>query len=304
MWICNDCIRGIAFYTVFRDGFRDPELRGDVITVGIDIGNLVWLNPFASAWLYPILLWTFFRERGVRLHLEDLKLVWKYRSASLEEVLRLYIEEGIFKVIEEDGEHVIVEGDALNEMLKMYGDRPDLYEIIEAWVGGLLISRLHQEDDAPDFRYVFAAVKAIADNLTDSDGNIRGQPYVKTVSYRCRKCGAPFLTKEEARRHLIQRHRVPSGEVMAYIEEETMTVGYLLEIERLIETLRREGVRPERFWDRIERFGVLVHEDAETPRVVERNGSKYLVIDPAWVRIVARTRTRERELIRELERSR
>ena len=126
---------------------------------------------------------------------------------------------------------------------------------------------------------------------------------IKAIKEAAKK-EAKKRAKEEARKHLMQWHRVPSSEVMAYIEEETMTVGYLLEIERLDEIVKREGVRPERFWDRVERFGALVHEDRETPRVVEREGKKYLVIDPAWVRIVARTRIRERELIRGLERSR
>jgi len=303
MWICSDCIRGIAFYKVFSEGFRDPNLRGDVITVGIDIGNLVWFNPFAQAWLFPITLWMYFKDTGKRFCLEDLKAVWRYRTP-LENVLKIYQEEGILKVVEESGRQIIVEGEALREMLRKYGDRPDAYEIIGAWVSGLVISRLHEEAEAPDFRFVNAAIRSIAEKLVDSSGNIKAEPYTKTTGYRCRICGAKFMTKGEVRKHLMIMHRVPSDEVMMHVEEETVTIGYLLELTHLIETLKREGVKQERFFERIEKFAALVHEDPEAPRIVERDGKRYIIIHPAWVRVVARTRVYERELIRGRERLR
>jgi len=279
MWICSDCIRGIAFYKVFREGFRDPRLRGDIITVGIDIGNLVWFNPFAQAWLFPITLWMYFKDTGKRFYLKDLKMVWRYRT-SLKDVMKIYQEEGILRIVEENGKYVIVEGDALKEMLKKYGDRPDVYEIIGAWVSGLVISRLHEEADAPDFRFVNATIRSIAEKLVDSSG------------------------REEIKKHLMITHRVPSDEVMMHVEEESITIGYLLELPYLIDILKREGVKPERFFERIEKFAALVHEDPEAPRIVERDGRRYLIVHPAWVRIVARTRVYERELVRGRERLR
>ena len=303
VWICSDCIRGIAFYKVFREGFRDPKMRGDVITVGIDIGNLVWFNPFAQAWLFPITLWMYFKDTGKKFYLKDLESVWRYRTP-LMDVMKVYQEENILRIVEEGNEHVIVEGDALKEMLRKYGDRSDVYEIIGAWVSGLVISRLHEEADAPDFRFVNAAMRSIAEKLVDSSGNIRAEPYTKTTGYRCRICGAKFMTREEIRRHLMVAHRVPSDEVMMHVEEESITVGYLLEITYLIDVLKREGVKPERFFERIEKFATLVHEDPEVPRIVERDGKRYLVIHPSWVRVVARARIYERELIRGRERLR
>ena len=303
MWICSDCIRGIAFYKVFKEGFRDPKLRGDVITVGIDIGNLVWFNPFAQAWLFPITLWMYLRDTGKEFLLDDLKAVWRYRTP-LEDVMKIYKEEGILKVIDVNGKRIVVEGDALKEMLRKYSDRSDVYEIIGAWVSGLIISRLHEEVDAPDFRHVNAAIRSISEKLVDTNGNIKAQPYTKVIGYRCRLCGAKFRTKDEIRKHLMVAHRTPSDEIMINVEEESMTVGYLLEIEHLVETAKREGVKPERFFERIEKFGALVHEDPEVPRVVERDGKRYLIVHPAWVRVVARTRVYERELIRGRERLR
>jgi len=303
MYICADCIRGIAFYKVFRDGFRDPKLRGDVITVGIDIGNLVWFNPFAQAWFYPLILWIFLKDRGMKLYLEDLEHSWKYRTP-LYKIMKIYVEEEIFKIRDEGEKKVVVEGKALEEMLKKYGDRPDVHDIIGAWVSGLIISRLHEEPDAPDFRYVNGAIRAIAERMVDANGNIKADPYTKITGYRCRLCGAKFMTKDEARKHLMIVHRVPSDEVMMHVEEESITVGYLLELEHLLNVVKREGVKPERFIERMERFGALVHEDPEIPRIIERDGKKYIVIHPSWVRVVAKTRVYERGLIRGRERLR
>ena len=70
MEICSECIRGIAFYQAFKEGFKDPRLRGDVITVGIDIGNAVWFNPFSYAWLYPLNLWMLAKDIGGKLLIE------------------------------------------------------------------------------------------------------------------------------------------------------------------------------------------------------------------------------------------
>jgi len=303
MLICADCLRGEAFYSVFKEGFRDPELRGDIITVGIDIGNIVWLNPFAQAWMYPLLLWMYFKTRDQTLTLEDLKLSWRYKT-SLDTVLKMYQGEGIFRVVEEGGKHLIVEGDALKEMLSKYGDRPDVFDIVGAWVYGLLISRLHAESDAPDFRAVNAIVHALAEKLVDADGSIIGAPYVKVVGYSCTKCGARFMTRDEAKRHVALAHRVPSDEAMALIKEEHITIGYLLDYDYFVETLKSNGVRPEKFLERMLKLKILVHEDPDEPRIVERDGKRYIVVEPAWVRVAARVRVRERELIRSYERTR
>ena len=297
MMICSECLRGIAFYKVFKDGFRDPNLRGDVVVVGVDIGNITWFNPFAQAWIYPYVLWMFFKTRDLPLYLNDLVSTWRYKTP-LDKVLKVYIEEGIFRVVESDGKEIVVEGDALKEMLNKYSDRPDVFEIVGAWVHGLIISRLHEEASAPDFRAVNAIVNAIADKLVDANGNIGGEPYTKVVSYRCRVCGARFADREGVRKHLMVAHRVPSDEVMVHIEEEGVVIGYLLDYDYLIEALKNEGVNPEKFIDRMMRFELLVHEDPETPWIHERDGKRYLVVHPAWVRVVARVRAYERELLR------
>ena len=296
MMICSDCIRGIAFYKVFSEGFRDPSMRGDVITVGIDLGNLTWLNPFAQAWYYPILLWMFYRDIGMRFTVEDLKLRWRYKT-SLDQVLKAYVEEGIFKIITDDEKQTITEGDELKEMLKKYGDRPDALDIIGSWISGLIISRLHGESEAPDFRAVNAIVNAISEYI-DSDGNIKAAPYTKTVGYRCDICGMLIPYKEEAKKHVATAHRVPTDEVMNHLREESVSIGYLVKLSDLAYSLKKEGVKPERFFERVERFGVLVHEDPEEPRVVERDGVRYLVVDPAWFRVLVRTRIYERDLLR------
>jgi len=303
MLICADCLRGEAFYSVFREGFRDPELRGDIITVGIDIGNIVWLNPFAQAWMYPLLLWMYFKTMGQTITLDSLKLSWRYKTP-LDTVLRVYQEEGILRIVEEGNKHTIVEGDALKEMLSKYGDRPDVFDIVGAWVYGLVISRLHAESDAPDFRAVNAIVHAIAERLVDTDGNIVGEPYVKVVGYSCTKCGARFMTREEAKRHVVVTHRVPSDEAMMLIKEEHITVGYLLDYDYFVETLRSFGVRPEKFIERMLKLKILTHDDPDEPKIVERDGKRYIVVEPAWPRVVARVRVRERELIRSYERTR
>jgi len=301
MLICSDCIRGIAFYKAFKDGFRDPKLRGDVITVGRDIGNMVWFNPFSQAWFYPLVLWMFSKTKDTPLYLSDLEASWKYKTP-LNEVLKIYLEEEIFRIIESNGKKVVVEGDALKEMLKKYGDRPDVFEIIGDWVAGLIISRLHEESEAPDFKSVNAVIHSIAEKLVDIDGNIKAEPYMKITGYRCDICGAKFLTKEEIRKHLTIVHRVPTDEVMMHVKEESVMVGYMLEYQCLLEALKRENVKPERFVERIEKFGILTHEDPDVPLIIERDGKKYLIVHPAWVRVVARARVYERELIRGRER--
>jgi len=297
MMICSDCIRGMAFYKVFLEGFRDPKIRGDVITVGMDIGNLTWFNPFAQAWYYPILVWVFFRDMGRKLTLDDLKFLWRYKTP-LERVLKIYIEEGIFKIMTEDGKQVIAEGEALGEMLKKYGDRPDALDIISSWIIGLIISRLHSESDTPDFRAVNAIINTIAGGYIDSEGSIRAEPYTKITGYRCTICGTLMPYREEAKKHVATAHRIPTDEVMNYLQEERTSIGYLVRLTDLTETLRREGIHPERFFDRVEKFGVLVHEDPEEPRIVERDGVRYIVVDPAWFRVLSKTRAYERELLR------
>ena len=301
MMICSDCLRGMAFYKVFKDGFRDPSLRGDTVIVGIDVGNTTWFNPFAQAWTYPFLLWTYFKTKGLQLYLDDLESAWRYKTP-LDRVLKVYIEEGVFRIVESEGRKIVVEGDALKEMLKKYHDRQDVFDIVGGWVSGLIIARLHEEADAPDFRAVNAIVNAIADKLVDADGSIKGEPYTKITSYRCRVCGARFATKEDARRHLMAEHRVPSDEVLMHIEEERIVIGYLLDYEYLLEVLKHEGVNPERFVERMLKLRILVHEDPDTPWILEREGKRYLAIHPAWVRVLARTRVYERELLREYER--
>lgn len=303
MRVCSDCIRGQAFYRVFKDGFREPSLRGDVITVGMDVGNIVWFNPFSQAWFYPLLLWMFFKTKGLTLHLSDLEASWRYKTP-LSKVLQMYQEEEIFKVIESEDIKVIMEGEALTEMLKKYGDRPDVFDVVGAWVSGLIISRLHKESEAPDFRAVSSVINCIAEKLVDTDGTIKAEPYTKTTGYRCRICGGKFASKEDIRRHIMVRHTVPSDEIMVHVEEEGIIVGYLLDYDGLLRALEEGGVKPERFVERMQKFAILVHEDPEVPWIIERNGKKYIVIEPAWVRLVARTRVYERELVRGLERLR
>ena len=316
MEICSECIRGMAFYQAFKESFRDPKLRGDVITIGIDIGNSVWFNPFSYAWLYPLNLWMFANDIGGKLLVEKdgetIKIVTKYKTyripwrykRSLEDVLKVYQEEGILKVIEENDELVLNEGETLAEMLKKYGDRPDAHEIIDAWVSGLIIAKLHEEAEAPDFRIVNAIIRVITEEMIDQNGNIEAEPYSKVTGYKCRLCGLKFMTKDDIKDHLMMVHRTPSDEVMAYIEEESITAGYLLEINLLVKALQQEGVKPERFFERMERLGVFVSNDPETPRIIERDGRKYIVVEPAWVRVVARAREYERELIKSYERAR
>ncbi len=299
--ICSDCVRGIAFHEVFKDGFRDPSLRGDVIVVGMDIGNMTWFNPFTHAWMYPFVLWMFFKTRGLTFYLDDLKPAWKYKTP-LDKVLDVYIKEEVFRIVKSDGKEIIVEGDALKEMLTKYGDRPDVFELVEAWVQGLIISKLHEDADAPDFRAVNAIINAISDKLIDTNGNIDGEPYTKIASYKCKMCGAVLATKEDMRKHLMTVHRVPSDEVMMHVEEEGIVIGYLLDYEYLLDALKREGVSPERFVERMQRFGILAHEDPDTPWIHERDGKRYLIVHPAWVRVIARTKIYERELLRGRER--
>jgi hypothetical protein len=300
--ICSDCVRGIAFYKVFLEGFRDPRLRGDVITIGMDIGNLTWLNPFVQAWYYPILIWMYYRDMGWKLSVEDLEARWRYKTP-LDRVLKVYVEEGVFRVVEDNGRHVIVEGDALKEMLNKYSDRPDAMDIVGSWVTGLMISRLHNESDAPDFRAVHAIIEVIGGKYIDPEGNIKAKPYPKITGYRCTICGTFLPNKDDAKKHVAISHRIPTDEVMGYLQEEHITIGYLVEVSDLRQGLERNGVQPERFFDRVERFAVLVHEVPDEPRIVEHDGVRYLVVDPAWFRVLARVRIYERELLRGRERT-
>jgi len=297
MNICRDCIRGLAFYRVFKEGFSDPKLRGDVITVGLDIGNLIYYNPHSHAWCFPLILWIYCKELNIPYHYDLIKKMWKYK-VSLDRVMKLYIEEGIFRFEKIENKEIIVEGNVLKDMLKKYGDRPDAFDIIDAWVTGLIISKLHEEADAPDFRSVEAIINVLSKETVDSDGNIIADPYYKVSGYVCRICGGRFPSRDEIRRHLMTIHTIPSDEIMAYVQEESVVIGYLLELQHLINGMRREGVLPERFIEKMEKFAILVHDDAEAPRIVEREGKRYIVVDPAWIRVISRTRIYERELVR------
>jgi ribosomal protein S14 len=304
MNICRDCIRGMAFYQVFKEGFRESTSRGDVIIVGLDIGNLVYYNPHSHAWSFPLVVWIFCKEINIPLYYDTLKKMWRYK-VPLDKVTKLYIEEGIFRIEKsETDREVIVEGEALKDMLKKYGDRNDVFDIIGAWVAGLIISRLHEEPEAPDFRAVEAIINALSEEAVDSDGKIIAKPYYKVTSYVCRICGGKFPSRDEVRKHLMLNHVIPSNEIMTYVQEDSAPVGYLLKLSSLVNHLKRNGVSPERLIERIERFAILFHEDDEAPRIVEREGERYIVVHPAWIRVVSRTRIRERELVKELTRER
>jgi hypothetical protein len=299
MEICESCVRKIAFYEVFKNSFRDPVLRGDVITVGIDIGNITWLNPFAQACYYPLLMWIFTRDIGIPFEYNLLKKSWKYRTP-LEKIIKLYIEEGIFEITKNGESETIIEGSVLKDILKKYGDRADAYDIIGAWLGGLVISKLYEDPEAPDFRTLSAVIKTLAEECVDTNGNVKALPYFKVTGYSCGICKTKFSTKDEIKKHLMSSHTVPSDEIATYMQEESVTVGYLLELETLLKNVEKEGGAraPVRFIERMEKFGILVHEDPEIPRIVERDGKRYIVVHPAWIRVISRTRLYERQLIK------
>ena len=71
----------------------------------------------------------------------------------------------------------------------------------------------------------------------------------------------------------------------------------MVPLDDLVSACNRELVKPEYLIQRIERFGALVHEDREIPRIIERNGTRYLLVDPSWVRLLARAKVYERDLI-------
>jgi len=294
--ICADCVENQAFYEVFKESFRNHSLRGEAVRVGIDLGNLTFFNPFSQAWFFPLYLWIFLRDYGKTLRLDELKRMWRYKTP-LEKVLRIYLEEDIFKIEKAEGIEIIREGPELELMLKKYGDRPDAYEIIGAWICGVIISRLNKEPDAPSFRYVAAASRAISRAAIDNEGNIVGEPFSKITGYICKICGQKFSTRKEVEDHLKTLHLVPSDEVPAQIEAETTIVAYLVPLDDLVSACNRELVKPEYLIQRIERFGALVHEDREIPRIIERNGTRYLLVDPSWVRLLARAKVYERDLI-------
>ncbi|MEM1831317.1 MAG: hypothetical protein QXJ64_10650 [Thermosphaera sp.] len=299
---CSDCIRHIAFYQTIKEGHRDSSLRGDVLNVSLDIGNIVTYNPISYAWLYPLFIWEFYKTIGQPFLLNVLEKGWKYKTP-LEKILQIYLEEEIFKIIEaEGGRKIIMEGNLLVEMLKKYGDRSDVFDIVCTWVTGLIVSRLHKEPDVPSFRAVRAIINCIAEELINPDGSVKAEPLDKVISYRCKVCGSRFSSREDIRRHVTYTHLTPSDEIAAYIEEEKTLIGYFLDLESLIKALRKENVDPETFFTRIHKFRVLVHDDEDVPWIVERNGRRYLIIDPSWVRLVSRTREYERELMRGRER--
>lgn len=295
-FICLDCLRGIAFYRVLKEGFRDPRLRGDILKVAMDISSLVWGNPIARAWLWPLILWFYSRDVGVKLTVEMLERSWRFKTP-LEEVLRLYLEERIFNYVDENGKKILVEGDALREMLQKYKGRNDLYDIVTDWAFGYIVARLHEEPSAPDFRFVYTILKSVA-SIVDESGNIKAQPYSRVMGYRCKLCGKKTDTREEMRRHLMRDHLVPTDEIHEHIEEERIVVGYLLEVYDLIKNARREYVKPEYLIERIEKRKAVVNDDPDIPRFIEKDGRQYLVVSPAWVRVLIRTREYERELTR------
>jgi len=294
--VCLDCLRGIAFYKVLREGFRDPRIRGDILKVSMDVASLVWGNPIARAWLWPLVLWFYSRDIGMELTIEVLERSWRFKPP-LEEVFRLYMEERIFNVVEEGGKRILVEGEALQEMLQKYRDRSDLYDIVTNWAFGFIIARLHEEPSAPDFRYVYAVLKSIGGMITE-DGKVKAEPYYRVTGYRCKLCGKKTDTREEMRRHLMRDHLVPTDEMHEHIEVEKEVVGYLLEVHDLIKSARREHIRPEYLIERIEKGGAVVPDDPDIPRFIEKDGRRYLVVSPAWIRVLIRTREYERELTR------
>ncbi len=295
--ICLDCLRGIAFYHVLSEGIKDPKLRGDVFKVLTDISALVLGNPRARAWLWPLNLWIYSHYTGETLTVEKMRQFWRFK-APLDEVIGMYIDLKIFKIIEdENGEKIITEGEALQEMLQKYRGRADLYDIVTDWAIGILITKLHEIEEAPDFRYVYAVLRMI-NNMIADDGGVRNEPYYRTIGYVCKLCGKKADAKEDMRRHLMFDHIIPETDVDGYVEEERVLVGYLLEVQDVIKAARKEYIKPEYLIERIEKYGAVVNRDVEINRVIKKNGRRYLVVSPSWVRIMARTREYERGLLR------
>jgi len=294
--ICLDCLQGIALYKILREGFRDPKLRGDVLKVSMDISSLIWGNPIARAWLWPLIIWFYFREIGEELTVSALKRSWRFKT-SLEEVLRIYLEEKVFSIVEKEDKSLLVEGEALQEMIQKYRGRADLYDIVTDWAFGFIIAKLHETPSAPDFRYVQAVVKAISGMITEN-GEVKMEPYYRVTGYLCKLCGRKTSTKEEMKNHLIRDHLLPEMEVEENFEEEKTMVGYLLEIRDFIRSAKSEYVKPEYLFERIEKNRAVVNTEPDIPHVIEKDGRRYLVVSLAWVRVLTRAREYLRELVR------
>jgi hypothetical protein len=293
--LCLRCFLSHALHETIRDMLlsgREEEVK-DVLRVLKGLNDLIDDNPRVQAIRHLIDSWA---ERYPRpLSLDDIP--WPY-TIKIETVVKYLVDEQIFRVAA-GGQ--LEPGALLEKLLKLHATNRSFFTELVKVVTGLATVRFLVDPENPRLRSVYATLQSLAACLDEA------RPHYKVEGYRCKLCRAEFATMYEVENHILEKHSLEGGfeehtrgDVREYVEEvRSELVGYLCRWELFIQNAVAHGVRDiTKYLMGILKDGVLLPAKSDEA-VVEREGERYVVVDPSWIRFRERMRSLERKIVRQ-----
>ncbi len=293
------CLRCFLSHTL-HETLRDMLLSGgeeevkDVLRVLKGLNDLIEDNPRVQAIRHLIDSWA---ERYPRpLSLDDIP--WPYIGIKTETVVKYLVDEQIFRV-EAGGQ--LVPGALLERLLKLHPTNRSFFTELVKVVTGLATVRFLVDPENPRLRSVYATLQSLAACLDEA------RPHYKVEGYRCKLCGAELATRYEVENHILEKHSLEGGfeehtggDVREYVEEvRSEVVGYLCRWELFTQSSVAYGVRDiTKYLMRLLKDGVLLPAKSDEA-FVDREGERYVVVDPSWIRFRERMRSLERKVVRQ-----
>jgi DNA-directed RNA polymerase subunit RPC12/RpoP len=293
--LCLRCFLSHTLHETIRDTLlsgREEEVK-DVLRVLKGLNDLIDDNPRVQGTRHLIDSWA---ERYPRpLSLDD--VAWPYTS-KIETVVKYLVDEQIFRIAA-GGQ--LEPGALLEKLLKLHATNRSFFTELVKVVTGLATVRFLVDPENPRLRSVYATLQSLAACLDEA------RSHYKVEGYRCKLCGAEFATMYEVENHILEKHSLEGGfeehiggDVRKYIEEvRSELVGYLCRWELFTQNAIAYGVHNiTKHLMRLLKDGVLLPAKSDEA-VVEKEGERYVVVDPSWIRFRERMRSLERKIVRQ-----
>jgi len=300
--LCIRCFLSYTLHETIKDMLRygNEEDLISVVRVLEGINDLVEDNPFVQAIRYVIDEWA--QKYPQPLYVDQLEARWRYRFP-LVKILKYLQDEEIFVMASFPGSKrvVISPGDLLRSLLKRYSSSRDFFRDIVKAITGLAVVRYLIDPQSLKLRMVYATLQAIAACIERGTNQV----YYKIMGYKCKLCNGVFSTKSEIKMHLLREHsyEISCSDIDEcfhdyVIEIKGKPIGILCRSTLFIEKASVYGVGNISKYLRnlLTRGAIIPQEGDEIIR--EEDGVKYVVIDPAWIKVRERMRMLERQLIR------
>jgi hypothetical protein len=293
LW-CLRCFLSHGLHETIRDMLlsgREEEVK-DVLRVLKGLNDLIDDNSLVQGIRHLIDSWA---ERYPKpLSLDDIP--WPY-IIEKETVVKYLEDEQIFRIAA-GGQ--LEPGVLLEKLLKLYPTNRSFFTELVKVVTGLATVRFLVDPENPRLRSVYATLQSLAACLDEA------RPHYKVKGYRCKLCGAEFATMYEVENHILEKHSLEGGfeertggDVREYVEEVSELVGYLCRWEHFTRSAVAYGVHNiTKYLMRLLKDGVLLPAKSDEA-FVDREGERYVVVDPSWIRFRERMRSLERKVVRQ-----